>query len=141
MNNGGKNAPSHEFWDAVGSSCSLLMYAHGIKQAMDFLLGMLQRAKPVCRINIGCASLTGEKFFVPLCDTSQHGLEFTRVPTKRKPFSIISEQTLDEPTIIDDLSEVKIQAQKVDPSVSELPFFRHSSLLRLPLFKKNDLSY
>lgn len=141
VNLGEKSRGSQDFWNAVGSSCSWLMYAHGIKRAMDFLLGMLQQRKPVCRINIGCSSLSGEKFFVPLCDTSQHGLEFTRVPTKRKPFSIISEHTLDEPTIIDDLSEVKVQAQKVDPGVAELPFFRHASLLRLPLFKKNDLSY
>ena len=125
-----------DFWNAVGVSFAYMIYSSGIKPGLKYLLGMLTPMKDICRINLGCSSLGEEKFIVPLCDTYEKGMEFTRIPTIKNPFSIISENTITRPTIIDDLETLKREALKVDPSVNTLPFFNHSSMMRLPLYKR-----
>lgn len=130
-----------DFWNTLGVSFAYLIYSSGIKAALSYLVGMLKPVKHVCRINLGCSSLTEEKFIVPLADTDAAGMECTRIPNSKKPFSIISEHTISQPTIINRLDELKEEALKVDPSVSALPFFNHSSMLRLPVFQKNSLQF
>lgn len=132
---------NNEFWTAVGFSCAWLLSSGGLKSALEFMLGMLKPVTPVCRINLGCASFGREKFVAPLCDTISNGMERTRIPRGKFPFLIISENTVDKPTIINDLARYKTEALKLDPSVRNLPFFKHSSVLRLPLFTKNGLIF
>lgn len=126
-----------DFYESGGLSCRLLYRTGGLNNAVFLLLQLCREILPVERINFVGGS-DDLKLFVPIADTDPHGVRQAReAANNRKWFSIVaSECDLSQPLIINDLEPFKREAISRDPTARNLPFYAHTSLLRIPLFNQ-----
>lgn len=127
-----KNMES-DFFEGGGFSCRILYRMNGLESAMRFLLNLLQESMPVERINIMCAA-TDLSVFVPISDTNAEKMDVIhRMPGRTAP--LIEPERLSEPLLVGNLAQYKERLCRDMPDC-RLPFFEHTSLLRLPLFRR-----
>lgn len=127
------------FFQSNGETCKILYKTNGLEHAMHLLLKIVRTIYPIVRINILCGSST-EKIFIPIFDTDPNGIK--TIVTKDNKFPIIANDSpLLKPIFINNLDKYKKKAIQEDPSAAELPFYRHASLVRLPLFIKGSFTY
>ena len=126
---------SMDFFDSGGLSCRLLYRTSGLDGSIHLLLQLIREIFPIIRLNIVSGS-SDLRVFVPIADTLPNGLTRVREAGKgRKSYPIIAHGSdLSKPLLLNDLESFKREALKIDPSVTELPFYSHAALLRLPLF-------
>lgn len=127
------------FFKTNGETCKILYKTNGLDHAMHLLLKIIKNVYPVVRINILCGSFQ-DKIFIPIFDTDPNGLATVRTTDNKFPIVAYDSSLLD-PLIINDLAPYKKQAVEEDPSAVDLPFYKHSALIRLPLFIKGSFTY
>ncbi len=127
------------FFKTNGETCKILYKTNGLDHAMHLLLKIIKNVYPVVRINILCGSFQ-DKIFIPIFDTDPNGLATVRTTDNKFPIVAYDSSLLD-PLIINDLAPYQKQAVEEDPSAVDLPFYKHSALIRLPLFIKGSFTY
>ena len=133
---------SMDFFDSGGLSCRLLYRTSGLDGSIHLLLQLIREIFPIIRLNIVSGS-SDLRVFVPIADTLPNGLTRVREAGKgRKSYPIIAHGSdLSKPLLLNDLESFKREALKIDPSVTELPFYSHAALLRLPLFARGSFTF
>ena len=133
---------SMDFFDSGGLSCRLLYRTSGLDGSIHLLLQLIREIFPIIRLNIVSGS-SDLRVFVPSADTLPNGLTRVREAGKgRKSYPIIAHGSdLSKPLLLNDLESFKREALKIDPSVTELPFYSHAALLRLPLFARGSFTF
>lgn len=133
---------SMDFFDSGGLSCRLLYRTSGLDGSIHLLLQLVREIFPIIRLNIVSGS-SDLRVFVPIADTLPNGLTRVREAGKgRKSYPIIAHGSdLSKPLLLNDLESFKREALKIDPSVTELPFYSHAALLRLPLFARGSFTF
>lgn len=126
------------YFKTNGETCKILYKTNGLEHAIHLLLKTIKNVYPVVRINILCGSFQN-KIFIPIFDSDPNGLSTIRKSDSK--FPIIAYDSLAEPVIINNLEPYKKQAIQEDASVTKLPFYEHSALIRLPLFVKESFTY
>ena len=131
-----------DFFDSGGLSCRLLYRTSGLDGSIHLLLQLIREIFPIIRLNIVSGS-SDLRVFVPIADTLPNGLTRVREAGKgRKSYPIIAHGSdLSKPLLLNDLESFKREALKIDPSVTELPFYSHAALLRLPLFARGSFTF
>ena len=131
-----------DFFDSGGLSCRLLYRTSGLDGSIHLLLQLVREIFPIIRLNIVSGS-SDLRVFVPIADTLPNGLTRVREAGKgRKSYPIIAHGSdLSKPLLLNDLESFKREALKIDPSVTELPFYSHAALLRLPLFARGSFTF
>ena len=131
-----------DFFDSGGLSCRLLYRTSGLDGSIHLLLQLIREIFPIIRLNIVSGS-SDLRVFVPIVDTLPNGLTRVREAGKgRKSYPIIAHGSdLSKPLLLNDLESFKREALKIDPSVTELPFYSHAALLRLPLFARGSFTF
>lgn len=127
------------YFKTNGETCKILYKTNGLEHAMHLLLKTIKNIYPVVRINILCGSFQN-KIFIPIFDTDPNGIATVKTSDSKFPIIAYDAQPL-EPLIINDLEPYKKKALKEDSGVVDLPFYKHSALIRLPLFVKGSFTY
>lgn len=127
------------YFKTNGETCKILYKTNGLEHAMHLVLKIAKTVYPVVRINILCGSFQN-KIFIPIFDTDPKGIATVRTTDNKYPIIAYNSPLL-EPLIINDLEPYKKQAVEEDPSAIDLPFYKHSALIRLPLFIKGSFTY
>lgn len=131
--------PPRDFFISGGLACRLMYRNEGLVGALRFLLQFLQGVVPVSRIAVFCVSRDLQTYAL-LWDSDPTYTLDRRVCKYGRDFTLVAEEELDRPVLINDLSAIK-ETAKDDASARVLPFFSQEALCRLPLFERGTLCF
>lgn len=114
--------PSRDFFLSGGVACRLMFRNEGLNSAMRFLLQFLRGVIPVSRITVFCVSKDLRNIML-IHDSDPHKtLQDQRVCKYGRDFTLVAEDQLEVPVIINDLTAIK-EAVKDDADALTFPFF------------------
>ncbi|MFR9012386.1 MAG: sigma-54 interaction domain-containing protein [Desulfovibrio piger] len=128
------NISNENFVDSSAMACLILYKTNGLHGAIDGLLNIIEKDIAISRINLILVSHNNRRV-LHIYDTDKTYSFDTISLNDKEGVAIILSEKKDEAVYMNNLDSFKHEPSFAIPELAHIPFWKHNSLLRVPLLK------